>query len=564
MEIKRGDVPSHTVARFTIHTMNIWRPMIPALWIIHSPSILTCHSLRVGINELRTTSLNGLGTLTRPRQDTWVFTWIQLGFKMCKTSRFRKIQQDRDTLICLATVSIHFRHYPKNYKTLHPCLQHLQDCYFSNHSSIDVCLDSSREEIALCSTAPHSGQCVQVGGPADHTTEGAQQPGSHSCVPWKGSLGSLMDFILLVPWWVPYFKHHWSLFWIFMPWRKIWSYSSRWSKIFRYIPLNLIWFDDLTLRVSTRHFPGAGLKPRTLVKLEFHFCQGGTLAWTESDCGTDITICSWYRGQSLQCLFITFELRVDRDKARHTMPQDIVRYLRYLRAEIRLQATACSSRTSSSLGSRDKPKIWVLGSQKVAESYAGKTWIQNISKMYHNVEPDLNLAPWQVFLLSHLSYLSYLSLCSVKRSWKIWLRQVSNPSLLWTSHYQSLSIWVRRTQVQIGWRVYMIDGDIMDSPHPGGMESSGDLGRSRKVSSEVSASASGLATTPGCSVAVEDNCSMISQIPTQLEMLDVSHCYMLLHILPVETVETDTSDYCQLCRGPSLSSFSPTTGAHLW
>lgn len=81
---------------------------------------------------------------------------------------------------------------------------------------------------------------------------------------------------------------------------------------------------------------------------------------------------------SWQCLFITFdsELTVTyRDIARHTMPQDIVRYLR---AEIRLQATACSSRTSSSLGSRDKPKIWVLGSQKVAKSL----W---------NV--DLNLAP---------------------------------------------------------------------------------------------------------------------------------------------------------------------------
>ena len=112
----------------------------------------------------------------------------------------------------------------------------------------------------------------------------------------------------------------------------------------------------------------------------------------------------------------------------------------------------------------------------------------------------------------------------------------------------------------------MIDGDIMDSPTQvewRAREISGVLGRFFRRSREVSALASGLATTPGCSVAVEDSCSMISQIPTQLEMLDVSHCYMLLHVLPLETVETDTSDYCQLCRGPSLSSFSPTTGAHL-
>lgn len=48
-------------------------------------------------------------------------------------------------------------------------------------------------------------------------------------------------------------------------------------------------------------------------------------------------------------------------------------------------------------------------------------------------------------------------------------KQVSNPSLLWTSHYQSVYVSInlvrtKRTKVQIGWRVYMIDGDIMDSP----------------------------------------------------------------------------------------------------
>ena len=506
--------------------MNTWHPMIPALWIC----------LRVGINELRTTSLNGLGTLTRPRQDTWVSTWIQLGFKMCKTSRFRKIQQDRDTLICLATVSIHFRHYTKNYKTLHPCLQHLQDCYFSNHSSIDVCLDSSRE-IALCSTAPNSGQCVQVGGPADHTTEGAQQPGSHSCVPWKGSLGSLMDFISLVP----YFKHLWSLFWIVFLAKDLIIFIKMSQNIPIYsVEFEMIWwFDPARVNPSL---------PRCWTEAP-HAGEIGISLLSGRHLGMDrirlrhrhhnMFMISW------QCLFITFELRVDRDIPWHSTTHNATGY-RKISAEIRLQATACSSRTSSSLGSRDKPKIWVLGSQKVAKSL----W---------NV--DLNLAPWQVFLLSSilplLPLLPLLVLCEAVLKDLI---ATGIKSITFVNFTLSVTINLGPTNPGPDWLAGLHDWRRHHGQsHPGGMEISGDLGRSREVSAS-----SGLATTPGCSVAVEDSCSMISQIPTQLEMLDVSHCYMLLHILPVETVETDTSDYCQLCRGPSLSSFSPTTGAHLW
>ena len=47
------------------------------------------------------------------------------------------------------------------------------------------------------------------------------------------------------------------------------------------------------------------------------------------------------------------------------------------------EAMACSSRTSSSQMSRDRPKIWVFGSQQVA-----KDWDHNL----HNLECDLNLA----------------------------------------------------------------------------------------------------------------------------------------------------------------------------
>ena len=121
MEIKRGDVPSHTVARFTRWTSDVQ-------WFLRFESFILQASWPVTVWGLASMNCGPHHWMAwahlHDQGKTHEFSHGYNSDSKCAkhqdSERFSKIEIRWDTLICLATVSIHFRHYPKNYKNPPP------------------------------------------------------------------------------------------------------------------------------------------------------------------------------------------------------------------------------------------------------------------------------------------------------------------------------------------------------------------------------------------------------------------------------------------------------------